>query len=680
MALESRPAGSDRFAFAPACTSPAEEVRPPRLPNPQDVRRSSRPGSRSRGVAAVVVISLSVTPVIRAAQGPDVLKTIGAQYRVTDATPAGKTVRLATVAFDPGRKVPAPPRGLAADRASNHHWLVQMRGLATRSARAQLEAAGADIIGYVPDMTYIVAGGRAVAEAAKAQKGVRWVGAYHPAYKLSPALDQLKFSAGRLRVFIHKDAKPSGVAARLREMGLEVGEVGRRIVTVQGTRAALNTIARIEGVSWVEQVPEYQLHNNNARWVNDTGMRGEYAVTRPGRLDGAGQTAAVADTGINYIKDSNGRAQAAFSDCTAAGVCKLADYVQQFPGSSAEALVSVKATGAHHRKMAGYFNLDEDDPLPRSMEGSWHGTHTSGSVAADYADANGRYGTHSREADGIAPAARLVFQDIEADGGLGGLPADPYDLFDQVYDLNGNGKYDPLSDARTHNNSYGAIYPELDDGGGARTDDFLYEHPDMVVVFSASNDGPDPATLAGGPQESKNVITSCAAANGSQPLVAPDAVAIFSSHGPTLDGRLKPDVCTPGQIIVSPKGGTVDADQYLQGTSMSGPILVGLSTLVRQYYADGYGAADGARGFARGARHLGDGSNPSAALVKATIIGSAQRMRGWYSGDAGGERSQDGQWPSNGQGFGKVELDRALYFLGDDEALFTVDTPNGVAG
>jgi hypothetical protein len=634
-------------------------------------------------VAAVVAFGLApaITAKVGGRGGPQVLDAVNAQHRVTRSTPAGTTVRLATVAFDPAIEVPEPPDGLAADVAASRHWLVQMDGPVTRAARTAVEAAGARIIGYLPDMTYVVAAEPAAAEALASQDAVRWVGVYHPWYKLSPALEQLDFDRGAVRVFVHQDADPAAVADDLDVLdGVEVAEVGRRIVVVDAARASLAAAARLDAVAWVEQVPQYELHNDNARWVNDTGMRGEYAATAPGRLDGAGQTAAVADTGINYIKDANGRAQAAFSDCDESGSCQLADYVQRFPGSSVEALTSVTPTGAHHRKMAGYFNLDEDDPLPRSMEGSWHGTHTSGSVAGDYADAQGRYGTHSRESDGLAPAARLVFQDVEADGGLGGLPGDPYDLFDQVYDLNGNGAYDPLEDARTHNNSYGAIYPELDDGGGVRTDDFVYEHPDMVVVFSASNDGPDPATLAGGPQESKNVLTSCASANGSQPLVAPDAVAIFSSHGPTLDGRIKPDVCTPGQIVVSPKGGTTDADQYLQGTSMSGPILTGLVTLVRQYYADGFGAPGGTHGFARGERDLTDGFNPSAALVKATVIGSAQRMRGWYSGDAGGERSQDGQWPSNGQGWGKVELDRALYFAGDDEALFTVDTPNGQPG
>ncbi len=57
-------------------------------------------------------------------------------------------------------------------------------------------------------------------------------------------------------------------------------------------------------------------------------------------------------------------------------------------------------------------------------------------------------------------------------------------------------------------------------------------------------------------------------------------MAIFSSHGPTSDGRFGPDVATPGQIVVSVKGGSEDAYHVAQGTSMSAPVLTGLATLV----------------------------------------------------------------------------------------------------
>jgi len=589
--------------------------------------------------------------------------------RVEDRT----MVRLATGAFDPGKRAPE----VAEDMRSPNprYWLVQVEYPATKATRLAIQATGAEILSALPDVTYLVRASAETADVVRQLERVRWVGAYEPAYKISPSLKNAA-KGTQVRVWTHEgvDARKlaTTIAAATRSRPTEVLDT---VVTTAADKNSLAALARIEDVAWIDRKPTYGLHNANALWVTDTGERDILGATAPGRLDGAGQTAAVADTGINYIPDDNGRAQAAFSDCNSAGDCKLASYVQEVAGNDGPAMESVKPTGSNHRKMAGYFNLDADDPNARSLDPSWHGTHVSGSVNGDYPDANGNYGTRSREGDGIAVASRLIFQDIEAEGGLGGIPGDPYRLYSQVYDLDLDGQYDPNEDARTHNNSYGAIYPEFDDGGGARTDDFIYDHPDMTIVFSAANSGPDPASLAGGPQESKNVITSCASANGRQPLVAPDAAAIFSSHGPTLDGRIKPDVCTPGQINVSPKGGTVDEDQYLQGTSMSGPMLVGLVTLVRQYFWDGFGPV-GTQGFATGTRDFDNRHNPSAALVKAVTINSAQRMRGWYTGDDGGQRELDGQWPSNGQGWGKVELDKALYFPGDDRALYTVDRPN----
>lgn len=584
-----------------------------------------------------------------------------------------RMVRLAAHAFDPGKGDPEVADHLRS--ADPQYWLVQVEYPATKPTRLAITATGAHIVGSLPDVTYVVRASAEQADAIRQLDRVRWVGAYEPAFKISPSLAKLDKPTA-VRVWAHKGVDARSLAPAIAQATkTKPADVVNTVVTTTATKDSLAAIARIEGVAWIDRKPEYGMHNANALWVTDTGERDILGASLPGRLDGKGQTAAVADTGINYIPDDNGRAQRAFSDCTAAGECKLADYVQDVAGNTGPAMESVKATGHQHRKMAGYFNLDADDPNARSLDPSWHGTHVSGSVAGDYPDAAGKYGTRNREADGIAVAARLIFQDIEAEGGLGGIPSDQYRLYEQVYDLDKDGQYDPLDDARTHNNSYGAVYPMVDDGGGIRTDDFVFEHPDMVVVFSAANSGPKAGSLAGGSQESKNVITSCASANGRQPLVAPDAAAIFSSHGPTVDGRVKPDVCTPGQINVSPKGGTVDEDQYLQGTSMSGPLLVGLVTLVRQYFWDGFGPA-GNQGFARGTRDFGNRHNPSAALVKAVTINSAQRMRGWYTGDDGNRRELDGQWPSSGQGWGKVELDKALYFPGDDRALYTVDRPN----
>ena len=70
-----------------------------------------------------------------------------------------------------------------------------------------------------------------------------------------------------------------------------------------------------------------------------------------------------------------------------------------------------------------------------------HGTHVAGSVLGDGTASSGKFA-------GIAPKSKLFFQSlIDDQGGLGGLPYDLNDLFEEAYQ---NG-------ARIHNNSWGAF-------------------------------------------------------------------------------------------------------------------------------------------------------------------------------------------------------------------------------
>ncbi len=270
-----------------------------------------------------------------------------------------------------------------------------------------------------------------------------------------------------------------------------------------------------------------------------------------------------------------------------------------------------------------------------------------------------------------------MFQSIASpDGTLAGLPADSYDLFRQAYrpsnpasvpddyDAAQLSIYNPLQDARTHNNSYGLGIPVADLGDALRADQFVWDHEDMNIIISASNGGPGTATITA-PGVAKNILTSAASANGRQPMASIDSLAVFSSHGPTGDGRFGPTVATPGQIVLSAKGGGEDEAHTLQGTSMSAPVLTGLATLVREYFWNGWGPADG-KGFGVGSPNNARRTNPSAALVKAAFVNGAERMRGYYTGTEGESREMDGQWPSAGQGFGLVNMDNSLFFAGDD--------------
>ena len=594
-------------------------------------------------------------------------------------------IRLLAGAFDPLADAPPVPPGtnlvndVVLPAGQPQYWLVQVRDRRFADVRAAAEAAGATVAGYVHDDTYMVRATPAQRLALAASPAVRWTGFYQPAWRFAPTVDGIPglldvTGTQTYRVSLFRmDPAPEAAVAALRAIpGVEVQGVQGRVVTVRGTAAQVPLIAAVPAVEWVGGDVQAVPLNAEARWVIDTAVRDVRSATSASRLDGAGQTAGVADTGVNYIPDRNGRAHVAFSDCSAAG-CKEADYTQAEPGFEVEQIDGVQANGTGHRKMAAYFDLGKTGP--NMYDESSHGTHTAGSVASD-AGALGTADGH----DGMAPAARLVHQNVADDtGGLGGIPSDLYDLFRQAYRPSDPASvaapaidtpstdydlYRPNEDARTHNNSWGAALPfGLDIGYAYALDWFVWDHEDMTIVVSAGNGGPGLGTT-GTPSSAKNALTSGASSNGRQPMVAVDSMASFSSHGPTADGRYGVDLATPGETVISPKGGTESDYHTAQGTSMSGPVLTGAATLVRQYFFDGYGPAAGT-GFAAGSP-AGDRSwNPSAALVTATMVNGATRMTGHYTGDDG-RAPTSGQYPSAGQGFGLVNLDRALYF--DDGA------------
>ena len=142
-----------------------------------------------------------------------------------------------------------------------------------------------------------------------------------------------------------------------------------------------------------------------------------------------------------------------------------------------------------------------------------------------------------------------------------------------------------------------------------------------------------------------------------------DNIAEFSSFGPTQDGRIKPDIIAPGQLIesawVSFDQGTC-AVKVSSGTSMSTPLVAGTAALVRQYFADGY--------YPTGAPNPEDGFAPSGPLVKAALLNGAQNMLGLTE-----SRLPLEEVPSFRQGWGRVELASSLRLPGSGFALQVVD-------
>ncbi|CAM9668187.1 unnamed protein product, partial [Laminaria digitata] len=276
---------------------------------------------------------------------------------------------------------------------------------------------------------------------------------------------------------------------------------------------------------------------------------------------------------------------------------------------------------------------------------------------------------------GMAQGAKLAIFDIFFEDGALAFYA-------------GNGLWEACLDAgcKLHSNSYGSEELCTLSSMELVYDDFMYTNPENLLLFAAGNSGDvdDGRTVCtiGSPGLGKNILTVGAsssgetrvtltaedgtAADGTNGFADIDTVAVFSSYGPTQDGRIKPEIVAPGDMIYSAAGDGTDGHScrlyaYL-GTSMSCPIVAGAAAMIRQYFVDAsfYATDVSARGFCDQSV-LCEGFSPSSATVKALLINSANLM--------GGSSEPDGY-----RGFGRVHLEQGMPLGGEGSlALFVAD-------
>jgi subtilisin family serine protease len=457
------------------------------------------------------------------------------------------------------------------------------------------------------------------------------------------------------------------------------GGAGEAFV-VYANRTQLVAMAHILDVGWIEPFAFREKHNEYAGLIVGAN------TAHSNGYNGAGQTVAIADTGLG-----TGTPIGAHRGIDPGRIAAIHDWV----GAGDPSCFDVIDDGPH----------DVD---------SGHGTHVAVS-AVGAGNANGA-------GEGTAPGASLIFQAVENlvqsigvcaeifESGyyLFGIPYDIRQLFQQAYD----------GGARIHSDSWGTpTNPGAYDIDSLYVDDFIWSHPDMTITYSAGNSGDDfdhdgyadTAVLTGPderyylstPATAKNLITVGASENDRQgdyqcdaiatncsgmndifwygwawplefdvgPIASdltagnPEQMAGFSSRGPTHDNRIKPDIVAPGTWILSgysdmyqeyydatpnPETGAwqsggwfdpLDAEyKYFGGTSMATPLVAGGAAIVRQYYASKHG------------------HNASAALVKATLINSAVDL---LDENNDGVNDNDVPIPNSHEGWGRMDLDAA---------------------
>ncbi|GIW74196.1 MAG: hypothetical protein KatS3mg103_0718 [Phycisphaerales bacterium] len=104
-------------------------------------------------------------------------------------------IRLRYAEFDPARFIPAVPERLQA-QPGNRAFIVQYVSQPLEAYGKAIERLGGAVERFLPDQAQIVTIDPSMVDAVRALPFVRWVGAYHPAYKLDePELQRLSLSA-----------------------------------------------------------------------------------------------------------------------------------------------------------------------------------------------------------------------------------------------------------------------------------------------------------------------------------------------------------------------------------------------------------------------------------------------------------------------------------------------------
>ncbi|MEE4261680.1 MAG: S8 family serine peptidase [Desulfobacteraceae bacterium] len=603
-----------------------------------------------------------------------------------------RTINTSQPRIDVKGKLRAHPayKGVKKLTTGPHHHLVQFIGPIKEQWLKKIEKAGGQPRTPHGAFTYIVRADAKTLQQIRALPFVRWVGHLShrdriessvlpgrgfksgtfpeslPRTKILPGLYTVEF-------FSAKDLKVA--LADVKKIGFEVVDQDKNaaIAVIEdpkgGAAAAkrLRELSAIHGVRFIRKRAFKRTSNDVAGQI--MGTRATLSAADLG-LSGKGEVIAVCDTGLDNAD--------------------LPTIHQDFAGRI-KALMSYPIT----QDFASYVSNPGDDDGAADLD-SGHGTHVAGSVLGNGATSLNLPG-NTRPIRGLAYQAQLVFQAIEQEMKwknpahyqsygrylLSGIPLDLTRLFTDAYQQK----------ARIHSNSWGGGQPGEYDSQSEQLDRFVWEHKDFCVLVACGNDGTDqdgdgkinPMSVTS-PATAKNCITVGACENERSTFdtntygawwpqdypVAPyrsdpmannaDQVAAFSSRGPTRDGRVKPEVVAPGTFILSTRSTMIAPNNtawspyppsklyyYMGGTSMATPLTAGAIGLIREYLRTRMAIKD-----------------PTAALLKATLIAGAKRLVGYGA---------PGAVVDNDQGYGRVNLDAILAPPGATDRGFVEITP-----
>jgi hypothetical protein len=591
----------------------------------------------------------------------------------------------------------------AAQKGKNLR-LIQFKGPVLSEWLEQVKKAGdVKVVSYVPNNAYIVWLDRAAEDnlgKLMAPSGpVQWVGAYHPYYKMRPGLSNAGASSIDVQIGVVNGPEAEQTLQAIGGYAVEQpgkpGVVADQIVTtIKVAPSNLASIAQIPDVLWIERVAPAEPKDESQALI---------MADRVSQLPGHSPVPGVDDY-LDLLTNVWGFS----TDATQYPILDLADTL-----STATQLYNdffELGNPANLTRLVGFLSLCPGVTYCETYHGPIGMT-----VACGYNDSKAEPanldGYGFRKGLGVSPFGRISNTIIFGLAGSACTVCVPNSAFASLSDIPLN-EYMALG-ARISNNSWGegpvagaggnvgiydadsltydiAVRDALESGvsNGFSTPPPVRLNQEMITVFAGGNsqalgtrNGGFGDVIVTPPATAKNVIsvgasenvrTASEATNCALGFLFPDEannsfdISDYSSFGPTLDGRFKPEIVAPGSAIFGVDALFVSGtNDYIcgSGTSFAAPAVSGAAQLLWWYFEHRLQNEQG--------QNL---LQPSPAMAKAYICNSAR-----YLSITNLQTGAQDTLPSSAQGMGIIDLARMFdgvpRLIRDETTPRAIDTP-----
>lgn len=205
-------------------------------------------------------------------------------------------IKLKSINFDPIKEDPYIPEKLRLSE-QNGYFLVQCKGAIQSEWLDNLKILGVTILGYVPDYAYVVHMDVVLKNIVEQLPFIRWIGYYHPFYKISPDLSS-KAGIVELNVMVFKTGDETNLFRVISGI-----ESLKGVITYNGTdnsiirtkidASKIDAIASLPEVAWIDEYTEPEALMDNIRSFTGADM------LHLNGYDGSGIVGEVKDNGFD---------------------------------------------------------------------------------------------------------------------------------------------------------------------------------------------------------------------------------------------------------------------------------------------------------------------------------------------------------------------------------------------